>query len=147
MPQSLQDYPFQPTHLYRSTDPELRVIAARSTMAHWRQKGIGPPYIRMGTKVLYPGYELNNAIAAKPTVTKPHIFTPNKVYRSSDERLSMLATRSTMAKWRHTRTGPEYSRYGRPKPRRPHRPPRPHLLCRPAPLRQQGRLRKRLRTP
>lgn len=25
----------------------------------------------------------------------------------------MLATRSTMAKWRHTGTGPEYSRYGK----------------------------------
>lgn len=38
------------------TAPELatRLHTAQQTLAHWRNKRIGPPYLKFGRRVLYP---------------------------------------------------------------------------------------------
>ena len=50
---------FDDTRYYRTTDSELTIIATRGTMAQWRHRGEGPPYIRFGNRVLYYGSDLN----------------------------------------------------------------------------------------
>lgn len=50
---------FDDGRYYRTTDPELGVIATRGTLSQWRHRGEGPPYIRFGNRVLYLGSELN----------------------------------------------------------------------------------------
>ena len=52
-------YRFEDDRYYRTSDPELRVIATPGTMAKWRCLGTGPPYIRFGGRVLYLGRDLN----------------------------------------------------------------------------------------
>ena len=44
---------------YKTTDPELGVLATRGTLSQWRHRGEGPPYVRFGNRVLYRGSELN----------------------------------------------------------------------------------------
>ena len=55
---------FDPDRYYRTTDPELRLIATRGTLSQWRHRGEGPPYIRFGNRVLYEGRALNEWIDA-----------------------------------------------------------------------------------
>lgn len=43
---------------YRPSADELRQIAAVQTLAAWRHKKIGPPYILSGSRVLYKGADL-----------------------------------------------------------------------------------------
>ena len=50
---------FDPDRYYRTTDPELAVIATRGTLSQWRHRGEGPSYLRFGNRVLYRGSELN----------------------------------------------------------------------------------------
>ena len=50
---------FDPDRYYRTTDPELSVIATRGTLAQWRHRGEGPQYVRFGNRVLYQGSALN----------------------------------------------------------------------------------------
>ena len=50
---------FEPDRYYRTTDPELAVIATRGTLAQWRHHGRGPRYTRFGNRVLYLGTDLN----------------------------------------------------------------------------------------
>lgn len=50
---------FDPNRYYRTTDPELAVLATRGTLSQWRHKGSGPAYVRFGNRVLYRGDELN----------------------------------------------------------------------------------------
>ena len=45
---------------YRTRDPELAIIATRGTLAQWRHRGEGPPFIRFGNRVLYLGADLND---------------------------------------------------------------------------------------
>lgn len=52
-------YRFEDDRYYRTSDPELLVIATPGTMAKWRCRGIGPPYIRFGGRILYIGRDLN----------------------------------------------------------------------------------------
>ena len=52
-------YRFEDDRYYRTSDPELLVIATPGTMAKWRCLAIGPPYIRFGGRVLYLGRDLN----------------------------------------------------------------------------------------
>ena len=50
---------FDPTRYYRTTDPELSILATRGTLAQWRHRGEGPAYFRFGNRVLYEGRALN----------------------------------------------------------------------------------------
>ena len=50
---------FEAERLYRTTDPELEIIATRGTMSQWRHRGEGPRYVRLGGRVLYRGVDLN----------------------------------------------------------------------------------------
>lgn len=52
---------FQPDKLYPASDPELlsKLSTAYQTLAHWRQAGKGPPYVKFGKRVLYMGSALN----------------------------------------------------------------------------------------
>ena len=52
-------YRFEDDRYYRTSDPELLLIAAPGTMAKWRCMGIGPPFIRFGGRILYLGRDLN----------------------------------------------------------------------------------------
>ena len=54
--------PFDPSRLYRANDPALRILAAESTLAQWRHKGVGPPFIKFGARVLYRGIDLNRCV-------------------------------------------------------------------------------------
>ena len=50
---------FENDRLYQTDADELRAIAPRSTMAHWRSEGRGPAFIKIGPKVVYRGGDLN----------------------------------------------------------------------------------------
>lgn len=50
---------FDDDRYYRTTDPELSLIATRGTLSQWRHRGEGPAYLRFGNRVLYRGDELN----------------------------------------------------------------------------------------
>ena len=50
---------FEAERLYRTTDPELEIVATRGTMSQWRHRGEGPRYVRLGGRVLYRGVDLN----------------------------------------------------------------------------------------
>ncbi|MDE2812335.1 MAG: helix-turn-helix domain-containing protein [Gemmatimonadota bacterium] len=58
-------YPFDPNRCYKTTDPELAVIATRGTLSQWRHQGKGPPYIKLGNRVLYKGSDLNEWLDAR----------------------------------------------------------------------------------
>ena len=51
---------FEPDRYYKTDAPELAVIATRGTLAIWRHRGEGPPYVRFGNRVLYRGVNLNS---------------------------------------------------------------------------------------
>ena len=55
---------FNPDKLYRPSDPEMRQIGSYSKLAHWRQEGKGPPYIKYGISVFYLGQAINDWLAA-----------------------------------------------------------------------------------
>ena len=48
----------EPDRFYRPSDPSLRKIATVGTLAHWRHRGLGPPYVRYGNRVLYRGRDV-----------------------------------------------------------------------------------------
>lgn len=50
---------FDPDRYYRTGDPALAIIATQGTLAQWRHRGYGPPYVRYGNRVLYQGAALN----------------------------------------------------------------------------------------
>lgn len=50
---------FDPDRYYRTTDPELALVATRGTLSQWRHRGEGPPYVKFGNRILYEGHELN----------------------------------------------------------------------------------------
>lgn len=41
-------------------DPELEVIGDRAKLAQWRHRKIGPPFYRLGRKIVYRGSDLNS---------------------------------------------------------------------------------------
>ena len=51
---------FDPDRLYQTDDPALASIAPKSTLAHWRSQGKGPPFARLGKRVVYKGAHLND---------------------------------------------------------------------------------------
>ena len=58
-------YRFEPDRYYKTDDPALAVIATRGTLAQWRHRGDGPPYVRFGNRVLYLGEALNRWLDAR----------------------------------------------------------------------------------
>lgn len=40
-------------------DPELDIIGSREKLAQWRHRGIGPPFYKLGRKIIYSGSDLN----------------------------------------------------------------------------------------
>ena len=61
---------FDESRYYRTTDPELTIIGTRGTMAQWRHRGEGPPYVRFGNRVLYLGSDLNRWLDAHRVVPR-----------------------------------------------------------------------------
>ena len=49
---------FDPDRLYRTTDPELAVIASSGVLAQWRHRGAGPPYVKLSNRILYRGVDI-----------------------------------------------------------------------------------------
>lgn len=48
----------------------MRLIATVGTLAVWRHEGRGPPYLRVGNRILYSGADLNaflDACRVEPT--------------------------------------------------------------------------------
>ena len=50
---------FEPDRLYRTSDPELEIIASRGVLSQWRHKNSGPPFIKLSNRILYRGDALN----------------------------------------------------------------------------------------
>ena len=55
---------FQDDQYYRTDSPELAVIATRGTLSQWRFRGEGPPYVKLGNRILYDGRVLNDWLDA-----------------------------------------------------------------------------------
>lgn len=51
---------FDPDELYRTDHPKIRELAPASTLAHMRSERRGPPFLKIGGRVLYPGKGLND---------------------------------------------------------------------------------------
>ena len=50
---------FEQTRNYVLGDEELNLIGDRDKLAQWRHKNLGPPYYRLGRKIIYRGTDLN----------------------------------------------------------------------------------------
>ena len=50
---------FQSNRAYVLGDPELDVIGPKEKLAQWRHKRTGPPFYRLGRKIVYRGSDLN----------------------------------------------------------------------------------------
>ena len=57
--------PFRETVFYTVNDPDVLRHFGKSTLAKWRMAGHGPRYFKAGHKILYPGAELNAALALR----------------------------------------------------------------------------------
>lgn len=56
---------FKNDKTYQPTDPEMTVLGDENKLNQWRHKGMGPPYYKVGRKVLYSGADLNAWLAAQ----------------------------------------------------------------------------------
>ena len=50
---------FDPNRNYLLSDSELELIGTREKLAQWRHRNYGPPYLKLGKKVIYRGVDLN----------------------------------------------------------------------------------------
>ena len=50
---------FEQDRNYVLGDGELNIIGDRDKLAQWRHKGMGPPFYRLGRKIIYRGADLN----------------------------------------------------------------------------------------
>ena len=50
---------FESNRNYVLGDPELDLIGDRAKLAQWRHKGMGPPFYKLGRKIIYRGADLN----------------------------------------------------------------------------------------
>ena len=48
----------EPDALFRPDHPTLRSIGTVGTLAQWRHRGTGPPFVRYGRLILYRGRDL-----------------------------------------------------------------------------------------
>jgi len=51
---------FEDDRNYVLGDEELNLIGDRDKLAQWRHKGMGPPFYRLGRKIIYRGADLND---------------------------------------------------------------------------------------
>ena len=62
--------------------------------------------------VLYHGWDLNEFLSLdhpdQPS-TRPHIFSPRKLYRPNDPLLAVIAKHTTLSSWRSRRRGPAFT--------------------------------------
>ncbi len=49
-------------------DPELEVIGSKQKLAYWRHMNKGPPYYKLGRKIIYVGVDLNSYARARRIV-------------------------------------------------------------------------------
>ena len=69
---------FDKDRTYGLGDPELDLIGSREKLAQWRYQRKGPPYYKLGRKILYRGSELN-AWMAKHRVVPLARHTPDRL--------------------------------------------------------------------
>lgn len=50
---------FEQNRNYVLGDPELDILGDRNKLAQWRHKRTGPPFYRLGRKIIYRGSDLN----------------------------------------------------------------------------------------
>ena len=50
---------FDQNRTYVLGDPDLDLMGDREKLAQWRHKGVGPPFYRLGRKIIYRGADLN----------------------------------------------------------------------------------------
>ncbi|MBW4709859.1 MerR family transcriptional regulator [Roseobacter sp. YSTF-M11] len=50
---------FEQNRTYVLGDTELDLIGDREKLAQWRHKSMGPPYYKLGRKIVYLGADLN----------------------------------------------------------------------------------------
>ncbi len=50
---------FEQNRNYVLGDPELNILGDRNKLAQWRHKRTGPPFYRLGRKIIYRGADLN----------------------------------------------------------------------------------------
>jgi len=50
---------FEQNRNYVLGDPDLELIGDRDKLAQWRHKNMGPPFYRLGRKIIYRGVDLN----------------------------------------------------------------------------------------
>ena len=50
---------FEQDRNYVLGDSELDLIGDRAKLAQWRHKGMGPPFYKLGRKIIYRGADLN----------------------------------------------------------------------------------------
>jgi hypothetical protein len=50
---------FENDRNYVLGDPELDLIGDREKLGQWRHKNMGPPFYKLGRKVIYRGIDLN----------------------------------------------------------------------------------------
>ena len=50
---------FDENRNYVLGDSELELIGTEDKLGQWRHKGQGPPYYKLGRKVIYTGSDLN----------------------------------------------------------------------------------------
>ncbi len=55
---------FENVRNYVLEDPELALLGDRDKLAQWRHKGMGPPFYRLGRKIVYRGVDLNQWVEA-----------------------------------------------------------------------------------
>ena len=53
---------FDDNTYYRPTDEAMRLIATVGTLAQWRHYAKGPPFTKIGRRILYLGRDLNRWI-------------------------------------------------------------------------------------
>ena len=56
---------FDQDRYYRPSDPEMRMLGTVSTLAHWRHRGRGPRFLRLGNRVFYRGSDINEFLDAQ----------------------------------------------------------------------------------
>jgi len=56
---------FDDTKNYVLGDAELELLGDVNKLAQWRHKGLGPPYFKLGRKVVYNGKDLNDWAQAR----------------------------------------------------------------------------------
>ena len=61
---------FDEDTLYFANDEALKKLGSYSTLAHWRCRGVGPAFIKIGSKVAYRGADLNAWIKGRRVETE-----------------------------------------------------------------------------